>query len=132
MGVIALGVICIAGGIFLAGRPMLQTAPQETGTQETSADTSVISAEYACDGGKTIAARFINGSTTSRVGNGVELELSDGRHLVLPNVISADGARYAPSDNDQTIVFWTRGNGAFVTENGTTTFDNCLMHQNGD
>jgi membrane-bound inhibitor of C-type lysozyme len=50
--------------------------------------------------------------------------------MTLPQVISADGARYAKTDNDESFVFWTRGNGAFITENGTTTYDNCVVVEN--
>jgi len=58
--------------------------------------------------------------------NAVTLTLSDGRSFALPQVISASGARYAHGDNDDSFVFWNKGNTAFVTENGTTTFDGCV------
>jgi hypothetical protein len=38
----------------------------------------------------------------------VELMLSDGRSLSLPQVMSASGARYA--NKDESFVFWNKGN----------------------
>ena len=53
----------------------------------------------------------------------VSLTLSNGRRITLPT-LSADGARYA--NTDESFVFWNKGNTAFVTENGTTTYDGCV------
>jgi len=44
-----------------------------------------------------------------------EIVLSDGRSFNLPQTISADGGRYANSD--ESFVFWSKGNGALVLEN---------------
>ena len=57
----------------------------------------------------------------------VALGISDGRSLTLPQVISASGARYAHSNSDDSFVFWNKGNTAFVTENGTTTYGGCVI-----
>ena len=54
----------------------------------------------------------------------VSLTLSNGRRITLPHALSADGARYANAD--ESFVFWNKGNTAFVTENGTTTYDGCV------
>lgn len=54
----------------------------------------------------------------------VNLILSDGREQVVPRARSADGARYANAD--ESFVFWNKGNGAFITEQGTTTYDGCV------
>ena len=55
----------------------------------------------------------------------VSLTLSTGRRITLPHALSADGARYA--NTDESFVFWNKGNTAFVTENGTTTWDGCVV-----
>lgn len=81
-------------------------------------DENKITAKFFCDGDKTIDAVFNNGASSS-----VDLILSDGRSLSLPQVISASGARYANAD--ESFVFWNKGDGAFIEENATTTFDNC-------
>jgi membrane-bound inhibitor of C-type lysozyme len=80
---------------------------------------------FACSAGKTIRAQFYQDS--------VALELSDGRHLTVPHAISADGARYANAD--ETFVFWTRGQGAFIEEGPqatsgsaqATTYADCVV-----
>lgn len=77
---------------------------------------AVFSANFKCTGGKNINAQF--------AGNQVKLTLSDGRSIVLPQVISASGARYANAN--ESFVFWNKGKGAFITEDGTLTYGNCL------
>ncbi len=85
----------------------------------TSTISETINASFACSGGQTIKASFYNGSDSF-----VDLSLSDGRTLRVPQTISASGARYASAD--ELFVFWNKGNTAFVEENGTTTFADCL------
>jgi membrane-bound inhibitor of C-type lysozyme len=75
---------------------------------------------FACDGSRTITATFYPQNDTH-----VDLELSDGRKLSVPHAISASGARYANAD--ESFVFWNKGNTAFITENGTTTYANCAL-----
>jgi len=76
---------------------------------------------YICNGDKTIDAAFYKGEPKPvepgeppiPSGN-VKIVLSDGRDFDLPQTISADGSRYANSD--ESFVFWSRGNGALVLE----------------
>jgi membrane-bound inhibitor of C-type lysozyme len=77
-----------------------------------------VAATFMCKNKKTIAAVFHNGTK-----NTVSLTLSDGRALDLPQAISASGARYATAD--EKVVFWNKGNTAFMTEGGVTTFADC-------
>lgn len=77
---------------------------------------------YICDGDKTIDAAFYKGEPKPvKVGEppiptgSVKLSLSDGRKFDLPQTISADGGRYANSD--ESFVFWSKGDGAMVLEN---------------
>lgn len=74
---------------------------------------------FTCSRGKSIVAVF---STDS-----VELTLSDGRHLTLPQTRSASGARYA--NPDESFVFWNKGNTAFVQEDGITTYTGCVTKE---
>jgi len=78
-----------------------------------------VEATFTCPGGTSIEASFIN-TGTSRV----QLVFSDGRGMTLPQAMSADGARYA--NKAETIVFWNKGNTAFVQENGYTTYADCV------
>lgn len=93
----------------------------DTSTQASSGsqDNVINSVEYNCDNGKTIHALYFREK--------VELTLSDGRNMLLPQAISASGTRYANSD--ESFVFWSKGDTAFVQEDDSTTFDNCTASQ---
>ncbi|MEI6057660.1 MAG: MliC family protein [bacterium] len=90
-----------------------------------STDGIINDVAFSCSTGKTIRAQFYK--------NNVQLSLSDGRHLTVPHAISADGARYANAD--ETFVFWTRGQGAFIEEGPqatggsaqATTYKDCVV-----
>jgi len=84
-----------------------------------TASTQTIRAHFACSGGKSVDATFVNGAQST-----VQLALSDGRSLTLPQAMSASGARYA--NKDETFVFWNKGNTAFIEENGKTTYEGCV------
>lgn len=75
-----------------------------------------ISAIFLCDNEKFILAEFSQKE--------VLLNLSDGRVMTLPQAISASGARYA--NEDESFVFWNKGDTAFIDEGGVFTFENCL------
>jgi membrane-bound inhibitor of C-type lysozyme len=81
------------------------------------AETPVANAIFKCQGGKSIEATFYASS--------VDLKLSDGRSLTVPQAMSGSGARYANSD--ETFVFWNKGDTAFVTEgkDGKETYSGC-------
>ena len=87
-----------------------------TGAQAADLITDV---SFACNLGKTIDAAFYPDK--------VDLKLSDGRTLTLPQAMSGSGARYANSD--ESIVFWNKGNTAFITEGAdeTPTFNGCIQ-----
>lgn len=91
------------------------------GTRPASAERAVptIQATFRCAGGKSIDANFLNGPADGSV----KLKLSDGRALDLPQVMSGSGARYA--NTGETIVFWNKGNTAFIEESGKVTFADC-------
>lgn len=72
---------------------------------------------FECNGEKALKAEFPDGS--------VRLALSDGRQVSLPQMVSADGARYANAD--ESFVFWNKGITAFVEENGVQTYASCLQ-----
>ena len=55
----------------------------------------------------------------------VDLGLSDGRNMSLPQAMSASGARYANAD--ESFVFWNKGDTAFVEEGSQTTFKDCSI-----
>jgi membrane-bound inhibitor of C-type lysozyme len=73
---------------------------------------------FGCNGDKTIDATFY--------ADLVDLTLSDGRSLSLPQTMSGSGIRYANAD--ETIVFWSKGDTAFITEGAdeTETYSDCI------
>jgi membrane-bound inhibitor of C-type lysozyme len=77
-----------------------------------------VAAIFKCQGGKSIEATFYASS--------VDLKLSDGRSLTVPQAMSGSGARYA--SKDETFVFWNKGATAFVTEgkDGKETYSGCV------
>lgn len=101
-----------AAGAFFAGL----CSPASAG--------DVVHALFRCDAGRTLDAVFGNGALSS-----VSLMLSDGRSLVLPQVRSGSGARYANAD--ESVVFWNKGHTAFIDENGRRTYRRCSITQHG-
>ncbi len=81
------------------------------------AEDAISTVDYACKDSKTIKAVFYSEK--------VDLTLSDGRTMSLPQTMSASGIRYANAD--ESIVFWSKGNNAFITEGADAdpTYDGC-------
>ena len=80
----------------------------------------ISSAKFVCADNKTIYADFYK--------NFVHLEFGWQKTLYLPQTISADGGRYANAD--ESIVFWNKGNTAFVTEGNLNniTYKDCVTN----
>ena len=89
---------------------------------------------YICNENKTIDADFYEGKTIEPTnpneppipGGSADVKLSNGRELNLKQTISADGVRYA--NQDESFIFWTKGNGALVLENNQEkNYIGCIM-----
>lgn len=72
---------------------------------------SATEARYSCDGGVTLDARF---SPPAVPGGQVALTFGDGQEITLPQVMSADGGRYAADGTE----FWIKGRNATLTRAG--------------
>jgi len=90
----------------------------------------VSSVSYRCDDNKHIEASYFSGpmpmAATGEMpipSGEVRLTLSDGRKMNLPQTISASGIRYANSD--ESVVFWSKGETAFMTEGSQETYSSC-------
>ncbi len=123
---IAAGAAIIVGTAYLLYGPNPSKMTNATSTAATTTVSKPISLptfpegfRFDCDAGKAIEAAFSKSS--------VQLALSDGRSMILPQTISGSGARYA--NPDESFVFWNKGNTAFITENGTNTYDGCVTQQ---
>jgi membrane-bound inhibitor of C-type lysozyme len=68
-------------------------------------------ARYTCSDGSKLTANF---SPPDAAKGGVALTFETGRELKLPQVLSADGGRYANAD----IEFWIKGRSATLTMKG--------------
>ncbi|MGC1305223.1 MAG: MliC family protein [Caulobacteraceae bacterium] len=68
-------------------------------------------ARYQCSGGAKLTARF--SPPNAKTGR-VALRFDTGRRIVLPQVMSADGGRYADKDTE----FWIKGRSATLTRGG--------------
>jgi membrane-bound inhibitor of C-type lysozyme len=68
-------------------------------------------AHYTCRDGSKLTARFSPPGTAK---GAVTLTFGTGRELKLPQVMSADGGRYADAD----IEFWIKGQSATLTMKG--------------
>jgi len=82
------------------------------------AEEPISTATFVCAADKSIVAKFYPDE--------VALTLNDGRDLALPQVVSGSGARYANAD--ESIVFWNKGNTAFLTEGSddNVTYKDCV------
>lgn len=93
----------------------LNAIPAAIAPAESLGEKPIADVTYSCAAGKTVHAIYRKQE--------VELLLSDGRHLTVPQAISGSGARYASTD--EAFVFWNKGTNAFITEGSSTTFADC-------
>jgi membrane-bound inhibitor of C-type lysozyme len=106
-------------GYTVVNKPPVVHPPVVTTTPTTALSTNVTNTTtYTCDRGNTITANFSEAN--------VVLTLSDGRSLTLPQVVSADGTQYKSG----TTLFVNKGDEAFLQENGSNNYDNCLAGLN--
>ncbi len=112
---IVIFVLFIAGLFYFVFTPKAAAPTVATSTPPALQN----SITYSCDAG-TVKASYEN--------NSVMIQLSDGRAFTLPQTQSGSGIRYESSSTPDDIVFWSEGNNAFITENGTTTYSNCVAN----
>lgn len=125
-------------GFYLGGQVQVveDSAPVATQSQISASSTAInkkplASVLYTCDANKAIYANYYDGGTPPKVEPGqppqptgsANVTLSDGRSMTLSQTLSADGIRYANSD--ESVIFWSKGTGSFVMEAGAETFKNC-------
>jgi hypothetical protein len=90
---------------------------------------------FDCTSGLSFRAAFYDGPAKQATstdmppipGGKLRLTFSDGRQLILPQTISADGARYANAD--ESLVFWDKGDEAMWQQAGQET-DTCKVNKN--
>ncbi len=111
---IMIAIIAAIAALFFLSSP-------HSHTNDAEGVASALPVTYTCDGGRNLIALY--GSST------VTLTLSDGRIITLPQTRSGSGIRYeAGNGTSDVVVFVSKGPNAFLTENGTTTYDNCVAN----
>jgi len=106
-------IILLGVALFIVVFALTVNRSQPTETKEDKKVT------FDCPDGKTINAIFHLPKDES-----IDINLSDGRKMNLKHTLAASGARY--SNVDESLVFWNKGDTAFIEENGKTTYDNCV------
>jgi len=111
---LALGAAVLLG----AGYVLWSRDARVSGAGDSALRTSEILgvASYVCEDEKTIEAAYGNLQAT--------LTLGDGREYTLEQTVAASGIRYA--NEGEQIVFWSKGDEAFLQEDGVTTYANCF------
>ncbi len=110
--IFVLAIVLLFGIIFVWHRGQSNIVNAPVPTPEPS-----ISVVYKCPNGDKIPATFNNAEGT------VSFTLPGGEETTLPHAMSADGARYANSD--ESLVFWNVGDSVMIEQNGVTTYQNC-------
>ena len=96
------------------------------------ASAPVATVQYTCAQSRSLVAEYFDGPTRTAAdgrpipGGRVVLALADGKKLTLPQTLSGSGIRYA--NQDESFVFWSKGDTSFVEEgpNRTVTYENCV------
>jgi len=106
------------GWIKTADAGTKDAGAKDASDNSASAQKPIASATFKCAEDKSIDATFYP--------DDVDLKLGDSRAMKLPQVISGSGARYA--NEDESFVFWNKGDTAFVTEGADDkmTFKDCV------
>lgn len=110
---IAIIVLLFIGYKYFFNKPA-STEVTNTPPATTPAPVVTATASYSCDNTSSIDASYTDKS--------VSLKLSDGRTFTLPQIVSASGTQYQ-QDN---VLFVSKGDQAFLQEDGKTTYDNCI------
>lgn len=110
-------IIIVLAAVLLIGLGIYGLLAQSSDLDTQVPPTSDLSQRFVCQGGKSIEADF-----GDRL---VVLRLSDGREVTIEQGMSASGARY--TNEDESFIFWNKGNTAFVEENGVQTYSACVI-----
>lgn len=114
-------VVVFIGSFFLAfylGQEYgeLKAIIEQSSTMLEAERNTIKAAVFNCSDDKSFHAVFFDDKA--------ELNLSDGRSVLLLRAMSASGIRY--TNADESLVFWNKGNTAFIQEGEISTYDNCL------
>lgn len=111
--IVVVAVIVAMGALIV----LTQHSASDTNKNDTSAAPIIT---YLCDDQRIIAAQFGSDDVT--------IAFSDGRSFVLSKIAAASGTRYEKgSGTSQDFAFINNDTSASFTENGSTTYSNCVL-----
>jgi len=115
--------VLIGGGFYIFKNYSSSSSKSESEevASPTNAPLNKIEKNYTCSDDKTIVAIFNNDTDMS-----ADIALSDGTTMNLANIEAASGAKYA--NKDESVVFWTQGNEAFLEQDGKQTYTDCTVN----
>lgn len=129
-------VVCAAGASvwLMMSKPAGPAVVVVPETPTSTVPRVINTVSYVCDAGLTIKAAYaetdvatepvVAGQPPVPTGQ-VVVDLGTAPTVTLMQSISADGARYANSD--ESLVFWSKGQSAMVLESGSeSTYKNCI------
>ena len=128
---VVLALLIVAIGFLLYKN---QPVPEQTESPVVTGKTT-----YQCMGGHTVETVFMTQGPVPESVPGlppasnalVSISLDGAQDISLPQAVSADGSRYANAD--ESLVFWSKGNGAMVLQNGKEDiFQNCIVVKEDD
>ena len=118
-------ILVIAIGVYFYMQRTDELVLDETGKMvaETPLEASgeVIAYTFSCPDGKTFSTSYDLGS------NALTLLLEGDMAYVLPQAVSASGARYATAD--ESVVFWEHQGEAKVEMNGAVLHEGCVVQK---
>lgn len=136
LSIMVLGIVAL--GFALSTLLQTERGALPSGTVSDEAKIQAV-VSYQCNEEKTIRATYYDGDTTPSArpdmppvpGGGALIMLSDGRAFNLHQTISASGIRYSNgdpfTDGSETVVFWSKGDMAFILENDVETYSACIQ-----
>lgn len=132
---IVVAVLVIVGAVGAAGAWAYFSRQESWMPRAENGETFIATINYVCDQGHAVGARFYEGPKASPPAEGeppvqtgrVEISLDGGTAQNLLQTISADGQRYANSD--ESLVFWAKGDEGIFLRNSEAdpTYKNCKI-----
>lgn len=110
-----LSTLVLLGGVY----GLLYVLPTQNAS-DVENDPAMLGVHYFCSDAKTLSAVYEEKKVT--------VTFDSGRTISLPMAVSGSGVRYEVQDEitAENIVFWSKGDSAFVTENEITIYEDCI------
>ncbi|MBU0750309.1 MliC family protein [Patescibacteria group bacterium] len=122
LGIVSAAIVLLLG-FFPIDRAIAPTGEAQ-GNAATQLVGETVTISYSCADDRSFVARIeLKPEATYENPGHAELLGSDGSTLLLTQAIAASGARY--TNEDESIVYWIKGSGSFIQQNGETVYADC-------